>query len=274
MAHYELDEQTLKKFGVPQDFMEMFDGVFRGEDGGVYILNHGKMHFLDDKAYALKVEYVKAELPKTIAKLKEQLSPLNSPMKESKLGRAVKAYMAQAKKADIAFALADTYPNPVFTKTDDGYKQLPTQELFDHRQIICMGKMLIKQTDKYLCVDMIPIFVQPEYVIFWGGNSELFTATSGYTLSGYRKGYRNMVFRSLGIFKKLTKTNVGYLLEVQALPVRDHINTLYYLGEKVSRIAGTPLSKNGFIINKENGEVFAHTATYVFENGTYHKKQS
>ena len=265
MAHYELDEQTLKKFGVPQDFMEMFDGVFRGEDGGVYILNHGKMHFLDDKAYALKVEYVKAELPKTIAKLKEQLSPLNSPMKESKLGRAVKAYMAKAKKASIAFALADTYPNPAFTKTDDGYKQLPTQELFEHRQILCMGKMLIKQTEKYLCVDMIPVFVQPEYIIFWGGNNELFMAVSG---------YRNMDFRSLGIFKKLTQTSIGYLLEVQSLPVSDRINTLYYLGTKISRVAGTPCQKNGFIINKENGEVFAHTATYVFENGTYHKKQS
>lgn len=265
MAHYELDEQTLKKFGVPQDFMEMFDGVFRGEDGGVYILNHGKMHFLDDKAYALKVEYVKAELPKTIAKLKEQLSPLNSPMKESKLGRAVKAYMAQAKKADIAFALADTYPNPAFTKTDDGYKQLPTQELFGHRQSLCMGKMLIKHTDKYVCVDMIPIFVQPEYVIFWGGNKELFIADL----------WRNKIdFRTLGIFKKLTKTNVGYLLEVQ--DVSDYINTLYYLGTKLNRVAGTwsrkHYKKNAFIINKKNGEVVEDITTYVFENGRYKKK--
>ena len=155
MYHYEVDEENLKKFGIPENCRKepgcfvlkcktcRYGGSAKSEETCTkevdceFILKNGNENDYGRRVsfvikgkhehygcvHILPVTYEPSELPQAIADLKEKLSPFNTAMKESKLGRAVKAYLDKASSASIAYVAEEIksigyprYPRKLLTQ--------------------------------------------------------------------------------------------------------------------------------------------------------------
>ena len=264
MAQYYLDQESLKSLGVPEDFEKLFDQVFEGDDGNIYILKNNKMHLLvKGPALLLPIEQRSMALPKAIAGFKEKLSPFALPLSSTKVSKELDAYTAQSKGISFAFVIEGCFPPKVFAKTPGGYEELPPTILSrNFSTLLCKGKMLLRNNDKYFCVDLMPVFAQKNYVIFWAGGRGMFFA---------HHTNKSLCFTPLGTFEKLTMTSVSNLIEVR--PFFRYSRDLYHLAEDLSMIDDCA---DSFSISKKTGTVTTHygiyTVAFICQNGKYKRK--
>ena len=321
MYYYEVDEENLKRFGIHENCRKepgcfvlrcqecRYGGSAKSKETCTkefnckFILKNGNENDFSRRVqlvikgkhdhygcvHLFPVTYEPSELPKAIADLKEKLNPFNTPMEESKLGQAVKAYLNKASEVSIAYVSEEhktmRLPRRLLTKQFETcwYEDVRFGPRPEYNPLLCDGKMLFRRKLDYVCVDMIPIFSQPEYIIFWAGNRQLIVAFWH---------DKHICWHTLGTFVRLTETAKGRLLEITGFPhplscdYHNHLryyefnieNSLHYLGANLEWIARSPWYSGGFKINKRTGN-FTVTglkgdaiATYLFKDGHYQRK--
>ena len=271
---YTLDQESLKKLGVPEKFENIFDNVFKDADCNIYVAKGDKMHLLAKNARAYRISREEVQLPDNIAGMQKQYFPSTN---GEKLLQAVKELRDFW---DLNFVLVTegiyTREMKVFARSATDateYGELPE---WDYAYIGGMSKLLIAgalpmiaDKDCFKIIDFVPLFETAfGNMIFWAGANELFEVCS------HRE---RLTFRYFGQIEGLVQTRVSHLLKIR----KANEQVLYHISKTLNCLGASLLqSNNAFEIDKTTGKVVVHsalcvgsvhdiTSTYVFEGGRY-----
>ncbi len=286
----QLDSVSLKQFGVPENFEHLFDDVYQGEDGGIYIAQANivsvpSMHLLSKggKAYPIR------NAPEITAEIVELHKQLYTPTQAGeRLKIAVGAAYHQNENARFKFLIEKQYHLAIPGIVPDDYSFEKAYEYLvfapnfntvcsdaisvekggaSIKALFASGRLLVASKDCYEAIDFVPIFETTDgKTIFWVGGKELALASIV---------FNRLCFSHLGTFKKFTQTAVNNLIEVRN---KDHFN-LYHLGSTIEFVACAPF-EYGFEIDVATGKVVCYSAyscdgmnefsrTFLFEGGEY-----
>lgn len=291
----QLDQVSLKKFGVPENFEHLFDDVYQGEDGGIYALKEGDaeatncMHLLSKNGVAYPIRNA-PEIPADIAELHRKVyTPTNA---GERLRIAVGAAYHKNENARLKYLIEKKYHRAIPGIAPDDYSFEESYEycLFSKKfnahclgaipiekngntikALFATGCLLIVRKDCYELIDFTPIFEGADgKTIFWAGGEELILA---YLDSN------QLYFCHLGSLMKFTQTEVSILIEVK----NNDRYILYQLGETLKYVACAHF-ENGFKIDQSTGKVVCYSSydcdgmvesakTYIFEDGKYKEAQ-
>ena len=293
----QVDQVSLRQFGVPEKFEHLFNDVYQGEDGGIYVALPSEtptqdvvtMHLLSKNGKAYPIRHA-SEVPADIAELHQKFY---APMQAGeRLRIAIGAAYHKNENAHLQFLIEKRYQRaiPGFVPDDYSFEDSYEYCLFSRKfnalihgaipvekdgnsikALFASGCLLVARKDCYELIDFVPIFESADgKTIFWAGGEELILAY----LSDER-----LYFRHLGSFMKFTQTAVNSLLEVK----NKGTYILYHLGKKLEIVAYAHF-ENGFEIDKNTGEVICYSSyncdgmvesakTYIFEDGKYKKLQ-
>lgn len=289
----QLDQVSLRLFGVPENFEHLFDDLYQGEDDGIYIATSNAasetvphtMHLLSKGGVAYPIRKA-PEIPADIAELHRKIySPKRA---GERLRITVGAAYHKDEDERPKFLIEKKYNSPIPGMVPDDYFYEECYEycLFSKkfnalcheaipvekngkpiRALFATGCLLIARQDCYEAVDFVPIFEGTNgKTIFWAGGKELILAY----LSSHK-----LYFRPLGSLIKFTQTAVSALLEVK----NNGEYILYQLGATPELVACAAF-ENGFVIDQNTGQVVCYSAyecdgmvestrTYVFKDGKY-----
>ncbi|MBP5699070.1 MAG: hypothetical protein J6W96_06050 [Alphaproteobacteria bacterium] len=258
---------------MPGIFVEGYcDGhILKSKEGDIYFINDKeKIYLLAKNADVYPICIAHYPLPQIIEDLQDKLDSFG-PYSEEMLS-AHFAYYNENMEKRLYFVLKykNSFEPKVFIWMPGGYQEIPSVYIGGiSKAIIAAGKLLLSENCyRYNSIKMKRLLLAPEYILFWGGESQL---VKSYVNNG------KLDFVPLGRFVRLTKTGVSNLLEVK----EENKFALYHISKTLNLIAYTPF-ENGFEIDEKNGKVITHAAimscgvqnitrTYVYKKGKYKK---
>ena len=282
---YSAENGILVKIGHADTLKQINADVFKGEKE-TFVINANRFHILCKDAYPLPIDFeIDSDIPREIRDFRNDYQMVVNPFdKLSHLGgmlydryfeilaefcpndfeKLSKSAVVCHNGKDVRLFIKDKNGDYVEEKDiiNIGFEQKPA--------FIYHGGLYVRSTKclHFVRADFKPLVVAEKYMIFWGGNHNLFCMK----LEG------NLIsFAPLGTFAEFIKTDVNQLLKVG-----DDFDgfEIYHLGKKLNRVVSFEAdehcainTKTGAIVHEYDftidGVDYPQTKTFEFVKGSY-----
>jgi len=284
---YEAENGELKELGTVEVLESIMGDVFKGYQE-TFVIKGNKISTLSKNAYPMRINHeLDTDIPHEIRDFKNNYQTVINPFNRANDGGLLYEKYFQMLAEFSLKDFENLSQNAVVCHNGKSLQLFIRNEsgnFVEQKNIINLGFELLpafiyrggiyaqsNRCLRFVRIDFKPLVVNPNYMIFWGGNKNLFSL---------QLGEKNIYFQALGKFADFIKTDVNQLIKTG-----DEVDgyTIYQLGKKLEKVVFFESYEN-CTVNQTTGDIthdydftmdgvdYPQTKTYKLVKGLYKAK--